>query len=51
MPHGPRRVTQLFELDPNTLAPPERVRGQNPQTHNEDPCWTPDGKRLILVGQ
>jgi Tol biopolymer transport system component len=44
-----RRIMQLYEVDPRTDAPPVLVAGQDPHTHNEDPTWTPDGKRLILV--
>ncbi|HWB14522.1 MAG TPA: hypothetical protein VG826_35185 [Pirellulales bacterium] len=44
-----RGIMQLYELDPNTDDPPVLVPGQDPHTHNEDPTWTPDGKRLILV--
>ncbi|HWB09793.1 MAG TPA: EF-hand domain-containing protein [Pirellulales bacterium] len=48
-PDPERRVMQLFQLDPQTNDPPAWVTGQDPATHNEDPCWTPDGKRLIVV--
>lgn len=51
MQNGPRRIVQLFELDPKTDDAPQLVRGQNPNTHNEDPCWTPGGRWLILVSQ
>lgn len=44
-----RQVIQLFQFDPKTDDPPALVPGQDPASHNEDPCWTPDGKRLILV--
>ncbi len=44
-----RGIMQIYELDPNTDEPPVLVPGQDPHTHNEDPTWTPDGKRLILV--
>ncbi|HEV3343773.1 MAG TPA: hypothetical protein VG125_25595 [Pirellulales bacterium] len=44
-----RGIMQLYELDPKTDDPPVLLAGQDPHTHNEDPAWTPDGRRLILV--
>jgi hypothetical protein len=49
MPCRERHVVQLYELDPKTDGPPVLVRGQDPNAHNADPCWTPNGQRLILV--
>lgn len=51
MPCNERGAVQLYELDPTTNEPPVLVLGQNPKTSNEDPCWTPDGRWLVLVSQ
>jgi TolB protein len=44
-----RARTQLYEFDPDANDPPKLVAGQNPNINNTDVCWTPDGKRLIVV--
>ncbi|HET6425994.1 MAG TPA: hypothetical protein VFG20_20050, partial [Planctomycetaceae bacterium] len=44
-----RKVNQLYEFDPNRDDPPKLVEGQDPKLNNTDACWTPDGKRLIIV--
>jgi TolB protein len=48
--HCPERaITQLYELNPNTADPPQLLKGQDPATTNTSPCWTPDGKQLIVI--
>jgi len=44
-----RKLTQLFEFDPDKDDTPTLVQGQDPKRNNTDACWTPDGKRLIIV--
>lgn len=44
-----RRALQLYQFDPATNDPPALVPGQNPESNKGDPCWTPDGKRLIVT--
>ena len=44
-----RRGAQLYEFNPDQDAPPKLVVGQDPTRNNTDLCWTPDGKRLIVV--
>ena len=45
----PTKTTQLFEVDPTMIGPAVLVKGQDPQRNNTDACWTPDGKRLIVI--
>jgi Tol biopolymer transport system component len=40
---------QLYEFNPNQPDPPRLVEGQDPERNHTDACWTPDGKRLIVV--
>lgn len=48
--HCPDRVRlQLYEFNPKTDDPPKLLNGQDPTRNNSSPCWTPDGKRLIVV--
>ena len=44
-----RGVTQLYEFNPDKNDPPTLVQGQDPTRNNSDLCWTPDGKRMIVV--
>ncbi len=44
-----RSHMQLYEFDSNTDDPPTLVKGQDPARSNASSCWTPDGKRLILM--
>ena len=44
-----RGFTQLYEFNPNKDDPPTLVNGQDETRNNTDVCWTPDGKRLIVV--
>ena len=44
-----RGVSQLYEFNPNSNDPPQLLKGQNPKTANTAACWTPDGKRLIVI--
>lgn len=48
--HCPERGRlQLYQFDPTNDASPTLFPGQHPKTDNGDPCWTPDGKRLIVT--
>ena len=44
-----RTHVQLYEFDPNKNDPPTLMKGQDETRNNTDMCWTPDGKRLIVV--
>jgi Tol biopolymer transport system component len=44
-----RNLVQLFQFNPNTTEPPVLVAGQDATRNNTDACWTPDGKRLIVI--
>ncbi len=44
-----RKFTQLYEFNPTTDDPPKLMPGQDPARNNTDACWTPDGKRLIVI--
>lgn len=44
-----RSHVQLYEFDPDKDAAPTLVKGQDAKRNNNDVCWTPDGKRLIVV--
>jgi len=44
-----RQKTQLYEFDPGNNEPPTLFPGQNETRNNNDVCWTPDGKQLIVV--
>lgn len=44
-----RGFTQLYEFNPKTDAAPTLVKGQDAGRNNTDACWTPDGKRLIVI--
>ena len=48
--HCPERVRlQLYEFNPKTDDLPKLLNGQDATRNNSSPCWTPDGKRLIVV--
>jgi hypothetical protein len=40
---------QLYEFNPSTDVAPKLVEGQDIARNNTDACWTPDGKRLIVI--
>jgi Ca2+-binding EF-hand superfamily protein len=40
---------QLYEFNPNQPDWPRLVEGQDPERNLTDACWTPDGKRLIVI--
>jgi Tol biopolymer transport system component len=44
-----RGFVQLYEFDPGKADPPKLVEGQDITRNNTDACWTPDGKRLIVI--
>ncbi|MEK6261523.1 MAG: hypothetical protein AABP62_23235 [Planctomycetota bacterium] len=44
-----RSRMQLYEFNPNKNGPPTLLKGQDETRHNKGSCWTPDGKRLIIV--
>lgn len=44
-----RGFIQLYEFNPNKVAAPTLVKGQDVGRNNTDACWTPDGKRLIVI--
>ena len=44
-----RNQVQLYEFNPNNDLPPKLFDGQAVDRNNTDCCWTPDGKRLIVV--
>ena len=44
-----RGFVQLYEFNPGTDAAPKLVEGQDITRNNTDACWTPDGKRLIVI--
>lgn len=44
-----RGCMQLYQFDPNRDDPPKLVAGQDETGNHTDVCWTPDGKRLIVV--
>ena len=44
-----RKLTQLFEFDPDKNDAVKLVKGQSETLNNTDACWTPDGKRLIVI--
>ncbi len=44
-----RKRTQMYEFDPDKNDPPKLLKGQDETRNNTDMCWTPDGKRLIVV--
>lgn len=44
-----RSRVQLYEFNPDKNDPPQLVPGQDKTRNNTDACWTPDGKRLIVV--
>ena len=44
-----RGRVQLYEFNPDKNDPPRLVKGQDETRNNTDACWTPDGKRLIVV--
>ena len=49
MTNPERGFLQLYEFNPNKSDPPQLVKGQDPARNNTDVCWTPDGKRLIVI--
>ncbi len=44
-----RSHVQMYEFHPDKNAPPALLKGQDETRDNTDMCWTPDGKRLIVV--
>jgi Tol biopolymer transport system component/Ca2+-binding EF-hand superfamily protein len=44
-----RKCNQLYEFNPNTNDPPRLFKGQDSARRHSDVCWTPDGRRLIVV--
>ncbi|MDP1795959.1 MAG: hypothetical protein Q8K78_00685 [Planctomycetaceae bacterium] len=44
-----RNLMQLYEFDPTRDDPPKLMAGQDATRNNTDACWTPDGKRLIVI--
>lgn len=44
-----RGFVQLYEFNPGTPEAPKLVEGQDATRNNTDACWTPDGKRLIVI--
>ncbi|WP_373649477.1 hypothetical protein [Schlesneria sp. DSM 10557] len=44
-----RGHTQLYEFNPGKDDPPVLLKGQDETRNNSDSCWTPDGKKLIVV--
>lgn len=44
-----RKNLQLYEFNPNTDDPPKLVNGQDEKSRITSPCWTPDGKQLIVI--
>jgi TolB protein len=48
--HCPERTrTQIYEINPHKDEPPTLFPGQDETRNNNDVCWTPDGKQLIVV--
>jgi TolB protein len=44
-----RKLKQLYEFNPTNEKAPTLVEGQDITRNNTDACWTPDGKRLIVI--
>ncbi len=44
-----RSRVQLYEFDPDADEPPRLFPGQPVDRNLSDCCWTPDGKRLIVI--
>lgn len=44
-----RQKFQIYEFNPDDDGVPQLLRGQDPTTANTSVCWTPDGKRLIVI--
>lgn len=44
-----RKVSQLYEFNPNTDDPPKLFKGQDETANISGHCWTPDGKQLIVI--
>ena len=44
-----RSHVQMYEFDPDKNDRPTLLKGQDETRNNTDMCWTPDGKRLIIV--
>jgi hypothetical protein len=44
-----RKVSQLYEFNPDADDPPKLVNGQDESANISGLCWTPDGKRLIVI--
>ncbi len=49
MMNSERGRFQLYEFDPDGDEPPALLPGQDPELNNQDACWTPDGRQLIVV--
>ncbi len=44
-----RGVMQIYELKVDSDDPPQLIKGQDPKATITAPCWTQDGKRLIVM--
>lgn len=44
-----RKLYQIYELDPDVDDPPKLMPGQDSNTNNTNLCWTPDGKRALVI--
>lgn len=44
-----RKVSQLYEFNPNTDDSPKLVNGQDETANISGLCWTPDGQQLIVI--
>lgn len=44
-----RKNSQLYEFNPDSDEPPKLVAGQDEKSSITSPCWTPDGKQVIVV--
>jgi Tol biopolymer transport system component len=42
---------QLFEINPDSDAPPKLFEGQDPAAVNVGPCWSPDGAYLVFISR
>ena len=44
-----RKVSQVYEFDPDADDPPKLMPGQDPNTNNTNLCWMPDGTRVLII--
>ncbi|MFM9964730.1 MAG: hypothetical protein ACKV2Q_26285 [Planctomycetaceae bacterium] len=44
-----RKLSQIYELDPDADDPPKLMPGQDPNSNNTNLCWMPDGKRAVII--